>query len=344
MTQEVLVLREETLLFAYGLPLALVALLLVPVFGWWIHSRQRRKRRQFAAALGPRASSLSPPPEQSQLRRMSWLRGLVLAAIVVAVAQPRWGQGQGADQASRLDLVLCLDVSRSMLAEDVSPDRLEAAREAIRRLADRARGERLGLVAFAGDARLCIPLTSDAETFVELLDGIDDLSIEPGGTDLAVALETALGALVGRAGGQQTIFLLTDGGDPSSAALRAAARCRAQGIRVHVAGFGSERGSKIPLQTAEGRSYLRDRSGEEVITVLDPAALQAISKVADGEYVVGRGLDELAEVYDRRVVSEVSLAGNGGRDSLGNRFQWPLLIAVLGLLFELTWVGRPARP
>ena len=78
--------------------------------------------------------------------------------------------------------------------------------------------------------------------------------------------------------------------------------------------------------------------------MLDPAALQAISKVADGEYVVGRGLDELAEVYDRRVVSAVSLAGNGGRDSLGNRFQWPLLIAVLGLLFELTWVGRPARP
>ena len=80
-----------------------------------------------------------------------------------------------------------------------------------------------------------------------------------------------------------------------------------------------------------------------MITVLDPAALQAVAEVADGEYVVGRGLDELADLYERQVVSATSVAGKAGKGSLGNRFQWPLLIAVLGLLVELARVGRPAR-
>ena len=126
-----------------------------------------------------------------------------------------------------VDILVCLDVSRSMLAQDLQPSRLARAQEEIRALAARTESDRVGLVLFAGDARLAVPLTRDKDSFASLASRASPLSVERGGSDVGAALDTALGALTGA---HEVILLLTDGEDLEARGLQAARRCRDRGI------------------------------------------------------------------------------------------------------------------
>lgn len=229
------------------------------------------------------------------------LRTIAVAAVAVALREPTFGR-EPARTTSRGDLVVCLDVSRSMLANDAAPTRLEAARAELVALAETATDLRLALVAFAGTAVRIVPLTADGAAFAELARTVSSESVVKGGSDLGGALAAAQQALRAADSDGGAIVLLTDGEDLAAQAARSAAECRARGIVVHAVGYGSPFGSKIARAVAidgavieadaiQGDAvggFVVDRAGLEIVTRLDEAGLQALVAATGGRYVAAR--------------------------------------------------------
>ena len=289
----------------------------------------RRRAARAASLFGPRAAKLAPEPTPGRTRVRRALFAAALLCALLAVLQPVWGDSVRKLEQRGVDVVVCLDVSRSMLARDVAPDRLRAARREVAALVDHARGDRFALIAFAGDARLVVPLTSDAESFTALLGGADPLTIARGVTDLGAALDVALAALGGATGDHETILLLTDGADEEGRGLRAAERCRDRNVTVHCAGFGTARGSKIAIAGEGGETFLRDRSGREVVSALEPASLRRIAETTGGAYTDGGATPgALVRLYDDEIAKVARKAfEEAERRERPNRYQWPLALA-----------------
>ena len=316
------------------MPEALPIVAAAPLLALLVWGLERARRRRLAHSVGRRAPALARGRSRGH-----WLFTAALVLALVAVLQPAWGEGARRLDARGVDILVCLDVSRSMLARDVSPNRLLHARREIAALADRAGGDRLGLVVFAGEARLSVPLTRDMNSLKELLALADPLSVDRGGTDLGAALLTALDGLKGATGESETVLLLTDGEDHNGRGLRAAEACRDKGITVHCIGVGSARGAKIPVQGEAGEVFLRDRAGADVVSALKPATLRPIAEATGGAYTDG----SLVALYEERILP---MAGKSfltrEKHERENRYQWPLLAALFLWILEL-WLGSRKR-
>lgn len=329
-----------------GWPGAWPVLLLAPIAWVGLHLVERVRVRRSRELLGPRAALLAAEVDGRRrgVCRLLFVTALLLA--LVAVLQPLFGVDTRRVEQRGVDILVCLDVSRSMLARDVAPSRLARAKEEIRALSERTRGDRMGLVVFAGDARLAVPLTQDMASFADLVDQADPIAVGLGGTDLGGALDEALSALEGATGDHEVVLLLTDGEDLEGEGRRAAARCAERDVTVHCVGFGSTLGSKIVTETSAGEeAFLRDRSGEEVVTVMDPAGLRAIAEATGGRFV-----DAMAEprplvaLYEEQVLPMARKAfASDARDGRANRYQIPLLLAFVLWLLELASTDRRRR-
>lgn len=326
----------------FARPECLPLLLLAPLAYALLVARDRARARRRLRAFGPRESELAPDPRPAETRLRRALLAAALALALLAAAAPLIGEGPVLAPPRGADVVVALDVSRSMLARDVPPTRLERARREIRALASRARGDRLSLVLFAGEARLVAPLTEDASSFAEILDLADETSVARGGTDLGAAIEASLAALAGATGDHAAIVLVTDGEDLEAKGLRAAAACAERGITVHAVGIGSAIGSKIAVEGEGGETFLRDATGREVVSAMDPESLRRIAAATGGEFVDAGSLPEpLAQLHERRIVPMARRAFEAGEErERVPRFQWPLALAIVLLLAELALAER----
>ncbi|HLQ38819.1 MAG TPA: VWA domain-containing protein [Planctomycetota bacterium] len=313
-------------------------LLAAPLLWLLLAVTDRARARRLATVVGPRSAALAPgcQPQQRRLRRALTALGLLLALL--AVLQPLLGAGARKFEQRGNDILVCLDVSRSMLARDLPPSRLLAARRELRALAERARGDRLGLLVFAGEARLSVPLTQDHDAFMAMVELADPLSVRRGGTDLGAALERALAALAGQDSDHQVVLLLSDGEDHEQRGRQIAERFRQQNIPVHCIGFGTPLGSKIAVAGSAGdETFLRDRSGAEVVSAMDADGLRALAEATGGVFVdASAQAQPLLRLYEQRIVPMARRAfaarSMGERE---NRFQWPLLAALLLWMLEL---------
>ena len=329
-------------LFAW--PEMLPTLLLVPVVWLLLRRVDRVRAERLAQLVGPRAQNLTREfsPRRRRVRR--WLVTSGFGLALISMIQPQWSTEERQVQQRGIDLIVCLDVSRSMLARDLRPTRLARAQREIRALTGRARGDRMALVAFAGEARLTVPLTQDLATFADLVDGTDPLSVGRGGTDLGAALETALAALQGRSGASQAVLLITDGEDLEQRGLAVARTLADRGITVHCVGIGSAVGSKIVVDEGPGETFLRDRSGREVVSVMDMTGLIGIAEATGGGFINARSAPQpLLELYQDHIrpMAEITV-GDGEQSQRKNRFQWPLLAAFLLWMMELCTTDRRA--
>ncbi len=318
---------------------ALTWLLAAPAAWLLLAGLDRAAARRLAAQLGPRSVALAG----ARRRGRPALFALALLLAIAAMLRPVWGTAtEGAPPP--IDHVVCLDVSRSMLARDLAPDRLAAAKREIRALVERAAEDRFGLVLFAGEARLWVPLTDDRRSFAEMLELADPLAVGRGGTDLGAALDTALALLPPRGERPASILLVTDGEDLGGGGVRAAEACRERGVAVHAAGFGTALGSKIAV---DGSGFLKSRDGEEVVSRMDAGSLRAIAGAAGGGFVDASDAESpLVRLYEERMLPgarERAWRGdgggqggeqNGGQGGRKDRFQWPLACALL------LWVGE----
>jgi Ca-activated chloride channel family protein len=259
---------------------------------------------------------------------------------------PRLGEEPVAVERRGLDLIFCLDTSRSMLARDLEPSRLGRALQDIHALLPSLQGgDRVGVVVFAGQARLWIPLTHDVDSFRGLLDEIDTDIVKVGGTDIAAALRRALELADPDNSKTTAVLLLTDGEDLAGAGQQAAAELKDRGIVVHAIGYGSSLGSKITVAEGGAEAFLRDKGGAEVVSRMDPDSLRKVAGVTGGEFVRADAMVlPLNELHDKRLVPMQKRSYDAGEETGKQaRYQWALLPLLLLLVYEILMAGGRHR-
>ena len=304
---------------------------------------ERRSHRRLERFAG---SDLAGRLTQSHSRQRLWIKhSLALVAALLlftSLARPQWGADWESAEASGIDIMIALDTSRSMLAEDISPNRLERSRLAILDLLQSVQGDRVGLIAFAGNAFLQCPLTLDYQAFRQTLAAVDTDTIPVGGTDIASAIDEAE-AYFEKSGNERLLILITDGEDLEASGVRKAREAGQAGTRILTVGVGSASGELIPLRTPDGQTdFLRDASGNPVSTSLDEATLREVADVSKGLYApLGSDGSGLQRVY------EFSLAQSEDaerREMLQRipieRYQWPLSLALILILIETLLTTR----
>ena len=323
------------MIFRFEDPWLLLLLAGVPLLGWWYAARGRKGR---AALLHPVADEL----RRAGAGRGQWarhvpavLRGLALACLVAALARPQTGVTGEDVTAEGIDIVLALDVSSSMLAEDLTPNRLEAAKAVAAEFAAGRRNDRIGLVIFAGKAFTQAPLTLDHSVVASLLAELEVGTIEDG-TAVGMGLATAVKRLQASEAASKVVVLLTDGRnnrgeiDP----LTAAHAAQALGVRVYTIGAGSRGTARVPVTDRfGGRRYVTTQVD------VDEPALRATAEATGGRYYRATDRESLEAIYaeiDELETTEVQVE-NFTR--YGERFRLPLL-AGLALLLAEVLLGR----
>lgn len=298
-----------------------------------------------ARAAARRYGALSTDAVASPLLRALRL-GLMLALAFVCWLDPRYGEESLPIERRGLDLIFCLDTSRSMLASDLEPNRLQRARTDIAAVLPLlAGGDRAALVVFAGEARTWIPLTHDMPSFEQLLDEVDTTLVPVGGTDLAAALRRARELAQPGEASTTVVVLLTDGEDLGGAGQQAARELHQDGIRVHTVGYGSVLGSKITIEQGGKESFLRSKGGDEVVSKLDAKGLRALAEATGGEFVRADAMAlPLRELYRLRIEPQQKRSFEDGEEKAKKaRYQWVLLPLLALLLYEIATVGGRRR-
>jgi Ca-activated chloride channel family protein len=334
-------------------PEMLWLLLLLPGFvlaALWGAARRRRALERFAG--GSEYAVRFDRDVSIHLRAAKFLLLLVaLAGVVLAAARPQWGTRLEPVKRRGVDVVIVLDHSLSMAAEDLPPSRLFRAKEIIDALLEELSGDRAALVTFAGESILLCPLTLDHSAVRLFLETVDAESMQVPGTALAEALRLAVETFgdeqaTGEQERSRAIVLLTDGEDHEGGVEEVLRRLERAGITIFAVGCGTTRGAPIPLQDETGMhsGYKKDGEGRVVTTRLDEALLETLALESEGRYyrATASGV-EVEEIVRGLTGMDSREFGEVLRARYEERFQLPLVIAVLALLVE-TMIGNRRRP
>lgn len=316
------------------LPAALV------VFFWWAWRERQRAMTQFIQArlLPGLTSGVSPARQKFRFICIIW----AVTLLIVALARPQWGFSWEETKVRGLDIVVAIDTSKSMLAEDITPNRLARAKLAALDLMQQAKSDRLGLVAFAGSAFLQCPLTIDDNAFRQSVEALDVNIIPQGGTALAEAIKTAMDAYK-EGENFKVLVILTDGEDNDENALAATESAAKEGMKIFTIGIGTAEGELLRVKDAKGRiDYIRDEQGNVVKSRLNEGLLQQIAGATEGGfYLPLRGAKTIDTLYEKGLAP---LPKSEGQEKLVKRFHeryhWPLAAAILLLLAEMLWPER----
>jgi Ca-activated chloride channel family protein len=286
----------------FGNPKWLWGLLLLPAVAFWLAYGERRGRSALEAFTGKRlCDALAPGRSWRKALAKGLLQTAALGLVVVAMAAPRFGVQLVKVEREGIDIVIALDTSLSMLAEDMLPSRLERAKQEIVDLIKGLSGDRVGLVAFAGSAHALCPLTVDYDAALMLARAIDVYMVSEPGTAIGKAITTSTALFDPSVRRDRAIILVTDGENHEGDPLQAAAEAREAGIRIFTIGIGEPKGELIPERGTDGAvaGYKKDRRGETVLTQLDEGTLQRVAETSGGKYLPAtrEGL-ELAVLYD----------------------------------------------
>jgi len=335
--------------FAHGEYLYLLFLLPLLLAFFWLMLRMRRNalERFVLPAMFPR---LAASASNAKVLLKFSLVLVAVACLVVALANPQIGTRLEEVKQEGVDLFIALDVSTSMKAEDIKPNRLEKARLEIRNLINRLRGDRIGLVVFAGEAFTQFPLTTDYGAAYLFVDVVDSDVVPVPGTSIGSAIRRSLASFDFKEPTSKVIVIITDGENTEGDAFEAAREAAEKGVRIYAIGMGSPAGSPIPVYNASGRQvdFKRDRSGSVVVTKLDEVSLQKITDVAGGQYYrASNTQDELNEIYQELNALDKEEFGTIQFTDYEDRFQFFIAAGLLLLLFDtvlsekrLKWLER----
>ncbi len=266
----------------------LILLMYVPLLIMWLTwtVRSRKLNAIFPKSDGALEENLFQRVDFGRIRwqRRSGVVGLIF--LIFAASGPQIGTRLAPVERKGVDLVFAIDVSQSMDAEDVKPNRLEKAKFEISQMIRKLKGDRVGLVVFAGSSHLYLPLTTDYEAALLFLDGIDTQLIPTQGTDMSSAIQKGLSAFTEESEHYKVCILVTDGEDHEGAAIDLAETASDKGMIIHTVGVGTETGSLIPLFEKDGsREYKRDRQGILITSMLNERLLRDIARAGDGIFV-----------------------------------------------------------
>ncbi|MEL6653917.1 MAG: VWA domain-containing protein [Bacteroidota bacterium] len=305
---------------AFWLLLILVPLALL----YWGFMRYRRKAtRSFGE--GSLLSYLMPlkPDYKHQTKFVMGFVGL--AMLIGALANPQYGLKQETMTREGVDLMIAVDISRSMMAQDVKPNRLEQAREVVSRLIDQLGGDRVGLIIFAGNAYLQVPITSDYVTIKTFLSTISPEMAATQGTAIGEAIDIAEKAFANGESQSKAILIISDGEDHEGQAIASATRANENGATIYTLGIGGTAGVPIPIRVNNRDDYKRDRTGKIVVSKLNEAMLEEVADAGGGDYFkLSGGLGDVQRI--RRALRQMEQQQFEDRvfTDYEDHFQWLL--------------------
>jgi Ca-activated chloride channel family protein len=314
------------------------------VFYCWSFKKRRRCLQRFAHE--GLIADLTPSLDQKKQRIKIVLMLLAVLLMVACFMRPQWGFHWQEVKRKGLDIIIAVDTSKSMLAEDVKPNRLERAKLAIKDFARLLKGDRIGLIAFAGEAFLQCPLTVDYGGFLLSVDSLNVDIIPRPGTSISRAIQEAIRSYEGGLKKYKVLILISDGEDHEGDPLGAAEEAKKEGVKIFCIGIGTPEGELITLTDKKGnKTFLKDNQGNVVKTRLDETTLQKIALTTGGSYVrsgatqFGLGLiyeKELSKMEKRELESKLA-------KQFEERFQFPLTLAFLLLAVELFISERKSK-
>ncbi len=320
---------------SFGAPVWFWALLAIPVLALsFVRSEQRgavRLREFVSQRLLPQLSATV-----NRTRRLVRFGFLMLgfAFAIVALAQPQWGYIYEDVKRKGLDLLFAVDTSRSMLSNDVQPNRLERVKLAAQDLINQLQGDRVGLIAFAGRAFLQAPLTIDYEAAVESINDLDTKTIPEGGTNISEAINLAIKTFGKSATGNRALIIFTDGEELSGDAVKVAKSAAEAGLKIFTVGVGTPQGSLIPITTGDGETaFVKDSAGQVVKSKLDEKRLQGLAQATGGFYLhLDDGPRNMSQLYQQGLANmkAAEIDARLSRRPI-ERYEWPLGAALIAL-------------
>ena len=324
---------------SFGAPEWLWGLLLVPLLvALFVRSERlghRRLQEFVSVRLLPQLAGTVNRPRR--ITRFA-LQLLGFSLVLISLAQPRWGYTYQDVKRKGLDLLVAVDTSRSMLSNDVQPNRLDRVKLAVQDLLNELQGDRVGLIAFAGRAFLEAPLTIDYDAVVEAINDLDTKTIPEGGTNISSAIALATQSFGKSATGNRALIIFTDGEDLSGDAVKTAKEATDAGVRIFTVGVGTPQGSLIPVTGDDGQTdFVKDSAGQVHQSKLDEKRLREIAQATDGFYVhLESGLRTMQQLQNEGLakMKAAEMDVRLSRQPI-ERYEWPLSAALIALALSI---------
>lgn len=325
-------------MFRFANPYILYLLLIIPAaIVLFIFAQMHRRRRLERFASSSLLAQLTPSASPARLRTKFVLYSLALAFLILAAARPQVGSKLREEHQKGIEMMLVVDVSNSMLAEDFEPNRLDRTKFAIDRVVESMKQDRIGVVAFAGEAQVQLPITSDYRMARAFARKLSPQMVRTQGTDLGAAIKLATMSFSSQSEGSRVMILITDGENHESDALEAAQAAAEKGIAIYTIGIGTPEGAPVMI----GGDYLTDENGDMVVSKLDEKMLQEIASTTGGAYVrATKQSIGLKEIVDRLKELDESDLATTRFEAFDEQFQYPLVVALLLLLVEWLILDR----
>lgn len=323
-------------------PYMLYLLLLIPIAivgYYYLQSKRRKALNTFGEEnLIKHLMPLYSPTRQSI---KAWILLIAFALQVLILARPQFGTKLETTKRSGIELMVALDVSNSMNSMDVSPSRLEMAKMAVSRLVDKLSGDRLGIVVFAGQAYVQLPITTDYPSAKMFLSSVSTGMVPTQGTAIGAAINMCRNSFTTQENINRAIIVITDGENHEDDGVAAAKQAAAEGIRVYTVGMGTTKGSPIPTTPGNTRDFIKDKQGNVVISKIDEQTLVNIAAEANGAYIpannIRNGINALIEELDHIEKSEFE---SKVYSQYSDKFQYLEIIVIILLLIDLLILGR----
>lgn len=326
-------------MFRFENPIYLWLLLIIPILiilkimMWYV---QRKK----LSRIGNPTLLKELMPDVSRFR--PWVKFLLLitalSSLILALARPQFGSKISHEKRNGIEAIIALDISNSMLAQDVQPSRLDKSKLMIENLINSFINDKIGLVVFAGEAYVQLPITSDYVSAKMFLSDITPSLISAQGTDIARAIRVSLSSFTQQKGVGKAIILITDGEDNEGGALEAVKEAKEKGVNVFILGVGDSKGAPIPLGNGE---YLKDNHGQTVMTALNEKMCKEIAQAGSGTYI---HIDNTS-LAQEQLNNELSKLQKGDSDAVvyseyNEQFQIVALLSFILLLIEVCLLER----
>ena len=329
---------EEPIYFYFFaiIPVIVVIFLLVL---WW----KKRTQKKFAelALLEKLAPNLST--FKSVLKLTFLLLGL--SFLIISLVNPKMGTKLQTVKREGVDIIFALDVSKSMLAQDIAPDRLEKAKQIISKIIDKLGSDRIGIIIYAGNAYPLLPITTDHAAAKMFLQNANPDMVSSQGTAINEALDLAKTYYNNEEQTNKFLLIISDGEDHQEETKQKAKDIANEGVKVYTIGVGTEKGGPIPIELNGGLiGYKKDRKGETVITQRKPEVLQGIADAADGIYIDGNKTEEPVKAIEKIIANaQKSEFETKQFSDYKDQFQWFLGIGFLFLLIDVFFFERKTK-
>ncbi len=326
-------------MFRFENPIYLWLLLIIPIL-IIIKIMMWHVQRKKLSRIGNPTLLKELMPDVSRFR--PWVKFLLLitalSSLILALARPQFGSKISHEKRNGIEAIIALDISNSMLAQDVQPSRLDKSKLMIENLINSFINDKIGLVVFAGEAYVQLPITSDYVSAKMFLSDITPNLISAQGTDIARAIRVSLSSFTQQKGVGKAIILITDGEDNEGGALEAVKEAKEKGVNVFILGVGDSKGSPIPLGNGE---YLKDNHGQTVMTALNENMCKEIAQAGSGTYI---HIDNTS-LAQEQLNNELSKLQKGDSDAVvyseyNEQFQIVALFSFILLLIEVCLLER----